>query len=69
MVHGCDPATEHFGIGVGTIVLTLNVLFLALHFRLPFAAAFDRRFFGFKIQSAVVRESLQLRELPQHTAT
>ena len=29
---------EHFGIGVGTLVLTLNAVFLgAVHFRLPFA--------------------------------
>ena len=35
---------EHFGIGVGTVVLALNVFFLAqLHLRLPFVAAFDRR--------------------------
>ena len=37
-----------------------------LHFRLPLAATFDRRISGFKIQSADLCESLQLRELPQH---
>ena len=25
------PATKHFGIGVGTLVLTLNAIFLALY--------------------------------------
>jgi hypothetical protein len=50
---------EHFGIGVGTIVLTLNAVFLAmLHFRLPLAAASDRRIPGFEIQGADLRERL-----------
>ena len=36
-----------------------------LYFRLPFAATSGRRIFGFKIESAILRENLQLRQLPQ----
>ena len=49
--------------------MTLERRFLgAVHFRLPFAAAFDRRLSGFQIQGADVRQGLQLRELPQPPA-
>jgi hypothetical protein len=57
---------KHFGIGVGTLIMVANVFLLSsLHVGLPFAAASGRRIFGFKNQSAVVRENLQLRELPE----
>jgi hypothetical protein len=52
---------EHFGIGVGTIVLALNALFSgAVHFWLPLAAASHWRISGFEIQGADLRERLTI---------
>ncbi len=69
---GCGSRTadgaKHFGIGVGTIVLTLNVIFLACYtFGCHSLRHLGRRISGFKIESAVLRENLQLRQLPQQT--
>ena len=49
-----DPATgkNSFGIGVGTIVLAINVYLLGrLHIWLPFLAASDRRISSIKLQN------------------
>jgi hypothetical protein len=60
--------SKHFGVGVGNDCSHAECGFSrVLYFRLPFAAASGRRIFGFKIESAVVRENLQLRQLPQQT--
>ena len=42
-----SSGSKHFGIGVGTIVLTVNVFLLGqLHVWLSFPPPFDRRFPG-----------------------
>ena len=56
---------EHLGIGVGTLVLTLNVILLGGY---TFGCHSLRHLIGgfwIQIQSTDLRQSLQLRELPE----
>ena len=61
-----DPATgkSSFGIGVGTIVLAINVIFVErLHIRLPLPPTFDRRISRSTCKIASLLSRLRLREL------
>ena len=62
-------APTEFGIGVGTIVLDANVVFLALlHVRLPLAAAPGRRRARRHVRATGAQDRLRVRELPQPLA-
>ena len=67
-----NPATgqKEFGIGVGTIVLLVNVVLLdQLHARLPFAASSGRRREGRDVEVAGQRGLLQLLDQLQQPAS